>query len=346
MHEFGVFIGRFQPFHNAHYETVKLALQKCKRLIIVIGSDNQARTTKNPWTSQERIAMIASCFGGLGGMNQNEELDRITFIPARDHLYNDNLWLVTVQQAIAEATNNSKDVVLIGHKKDASSFYLKQFPQWEFIETGNHCHETVEASHIRDLMFTQDKIGIKPLVPSSVYMKLMGFMQSSQEFKTLHEEYHHILDYRSAWKGAPFPPVFVTTDVVVIKSGHVLVVRRRCAPGKGLVALPGGFLQQDEKVIDGAIRELKEETGIKLSMAELKDAVCGEKVFDDPNRSLRGRTITHAFCIDLGRGSLPQVKGSDDAARAWWMPLSDVFAKESQFFEDHFYVINHFALKF
>jgi len=48
----------------------------------------------------------------------------------------------------------------------------------------------------------------------------------------------------------------------------------------------------------------------------------------------------------LGHGTLPIVKGSDDADKAWWMSLSDLANREDQFFEDHFHIITHFINKF
>lgn len=336
MNEYGVFICRAQPFHVVHEATLRFALERAKQLIVVLGSANQARTVKNPWTAEEREEMVVATL-------DREERLRVRFVYAKDYLYNDNLWIAAVQEAINQMTDGSDDVVLIGHRKDASSFYLKLFPQWSFIETG--INSDVDASKIRNLLFTQDKLGIKALVTAPVYDKLVAFMESPA-FADLHEEYHHILDYRDSWKGAPFPPTFVTVDSVVICSGHVLVVRRRSAPGKGLIALPGGFLNQREKIIDGAVRELKEETGIRLPVNDLKAAVTDDKVFDHPDRSLRGRTITHAFCINLGHGELPRVKGDDDADKAWWMTLRDAFASEPRFFEDHYHIIGYFATKF
>ena len=334
--DFGVFIGRFEPFHIAHSETVEFALKRCKHLIIVIGSANQARNTKNPWTAAERESMIRE------SLTENQR-SRVSFIHAKDYLYNDNLWITAVQQSIEEITDGASSIVLFGHRKDASSFYLKLFPQWEFIET--KLNSSADASRIRDHMFTLDKISVSAVVPKSVCESIYKFMETP-EFQRLHEEYHHIAAYKEAWAGAPFPPTFNTVDAVVISCGHVLVVRRRGAPGRGLIALPGGFLNSEERIIDGAIRELKEETGIKLSIDELKKCVIDHQVFDHPNRSLRGRTITHAFCLKLPDGKLPQVKGLDDADKAWWMSLRDVFAQEDQFFEDHFHIINYFASRF
>ena len=152
--------------------------------------------------------------------------------------------------------------------------------------------------------------------------------------------------YKEMWNSSPFPPVFVTVDAVVIKSGHVLVVRRRGYPGKGLLALPGGFINESEFLVDACVRELKEETQIKLPKDELKKRIIDQHVFDHPGRSLRGRTITHAFCFDLGKGDLPKVKGDDDAEKAFWMPLRDVFTQEEKFFEDHCHILSYFVKKF
>lgn len=343
MNEFGVYIGRFQPFTNAHEEAVRHSLSRVNNLIIVIGSASQARTIKNPWSSQERITMIRACLSPAENI-------RVEFIEAKDYLYNDNLWITAVQTKIEALTNGSKNVVLIGHRKDKSSFYLNLFPQWEFIETGDYA-DRLDASYVRRLYFEKDLLDVERFVPKPVFDVLKSSMMKDdvtpqKEFNELQEEYHHILNYRKLWETSPFPPTFVTVDAVVIKSGHILVVRRRATPGKGLFALPGGFLNQGEQVKDGAIRELKEETAIKLTKDELLTALRDKEVFDHPGRSLRGRTITHAFCFDLGHGPLPKVKGEDDADKSWWMPLRDVFANEEKFFEDHFHIINFFASKF
>lgn len=337
MYDYAIYIGRFQPFHNAHLASVRFALQKAQRLVIVVGSDKTARNIKNPWTAAERIAMISACLN-------DEELSRISFVTARDYVYNNNLWITSVQQLIREKTEGSKKVALVGFKKDDSSFYLKLFKEWAFLETGVNMPK-MDATAVRECMFRQDVLTTQSLVPMPVYNMLLNYM-GTDEYKRLHEEFHHIEDYRAQWVGAPFPPTFNTVDAVVICSGHVLVVRRRGAPGKGLMALPGGFLNAKEEIVDACLRELKEETSIKISPEKLKEKIIREHVFGSPGRSLRGRTITHAFCFDLGHCDLPKVKGDDDAEKAWWVPLSEVHALSDQFFEDHWHMIQFFTSRF
>lgn len=325
-----VCIGRFQPFHNAHHELVKEALNHGEIVLIVIGSAYKARNIQNPWTAEEREEMIRSAL-------TDEEKARVKFFYVRDYFYTNNRWLTEVQRIISEATDGVDDdqICDIGE--------TSWFPQWKFIKMRNLDH-MLRATDVRRLYFTHDN-AYKTNVSTPVAIYLETF-KTTPTFKTLKEEYEHIKNYRASWDGAPFPPTFVTVDCIVIRSGHVLVVRRKGSPGRGLIALPGGFLNQKETIREGAIRELKEETGIKVSKELLDSSILEEKVFDHPERSLRGRTITHAFLIDLGGGPLPIVKGSDDTDKAWWMSLSDLATREAEFFEDHFHIISHFVNKF
>ena len=124
----------------------------------------------------------------------------------------------------------------------------------------------------------------------------------------------------------------------------ILLVKRRMAPGKGLWALPGGFLGANERLEDSMLRELEEETRIKVSKDLLRASIKGNHVFDHPARSTRGRTITHAYLIVLNELKNPRVRGSDDAERAKWVPISEFYGMSEEMFEDHYsigsYMIN------
>lgn len=328
--EYCVCIGRFQPFHHGHHELIKEALSQAETAIIVIGSAGKAPNIQNPWSAEQREVMIKSALAP-------DELARVKFLHVRDFWYTHNKWLTEVQQHIYEVTDGVDDskICNIGEVND--------FPQWNFIKMRSLDRQP-RATAIRNWYFTYDT-AFKSHVSENVAEYLTQF-QTTDTFKNLKEEFDFVRNYRRSWDGAPFPPTFVTVDCIVIKSGHVLVVRRKGNPGRGLIALPGGFLNQKETILTGALRELKEETGIKLTKEELESSITEQKVFDYPERSLRGRTITHAFLIDLGSGTLPIVKGSDDADKAWWMSLSEFATREVDFFEDHFHVISHFVNKF
>ena len=331
--EYSIFIGRFQPFHLAHYELVKIALEKAKTVIVIIGSYKRAPSPKNPWTGEEREEMMRAALS-------EEENTRIQVVHIRDYLYNDNLWLADITQKVSEIVGESESIALIGHDHDHSSYYLSMFPQWKFVKINNIDHLS-HASDIRYSYFTHDA-SYKNYLHTKTAEYLESFKET-EKFKLLKVYFESVRKSQSDWAGAPFPVIFHTVDAVVLRSGHVLCVRRGKAHGKGQIALPGGFLNQNERIRTGAIRELKEETAIKLSKEELHAAIVDEHVFDHPDRSERGRTITSAFLVDLKSGPLPQVKGSDDADKAWWMPLRELYAREEEFFEDHFHIVNYFV---
>jgi bifunctional NMN adenylyltransferase/nudix hydrolase len=334
-YQFGIYIGRFQPFHLGHLKTLELALDCADEVILVLGSHRVASDIRNPWTSQERIEMITSSLG-------ENDVSRIHFLPIRDWLYSDNLWLAAIQQQVLAITQGSPSVVVVGHQKDASSYYLSLFPQWDFLETGNY--QELNSTQIRQAYFSAIAREWVKQVPTGVARMLKVF-QASDRYQILCDEYQFIQAYQQAWAQAPYPPIFVTVDAVVVQSGHVLVVRRKARPGLGLIALPGGFLRQDEPLIEGMLRELKEETRLKVPLPVLRGSIVENHVFDNPGRSLRGRTITHAYFMQLKAGELPTVRGSDDAEKAWWMSLADLYAHEDQTYEDHFQIIQHFVSK-
>ncbi|MBE9196087.1 bifunctional nicotinamide-nucleotide adenylyltransferase/Nudix hydroxylase [Synechocystis sp. LEGE 06083] len=334
-YKYGIYIGRFQPFHLGHLRTLKLALEKAEQVILILGSHRVAADTRNPWRSEERIAMIQACLSP-------EILLRVHFLAVRDWLYSDNLWLAAVQQQVLEITAVCDSVVILGHRKDSSSYYLNLFPQWDYLETGHY--SDLSSTAIRAAYFKDEKSNYLNKIPPAIADYLQTF-QNSERYTDLCDEYQFLQAYKQAWATAPYAPTFVTTDAVVVQAGHVLMVRRKAKPGLGLIALPGGFIQQNETLVEGMLRELKEETRLKVPLPVLQGSIVESHVFDSPVRSLRGRTITHAYFIQLPGGELPTVKGGHDAQKAWWMSLADLYAQEEQIYEDHFQIIQHFVSK-
>ena len=165
----------------------------------------------------------------------------------------------------------------------------------------------------------------------------MDKFKNTSAFSVVEYEYHFIKKYKSAWDNAPYTPMFITVDALVIQSGHILLIERKAHPGKGLMALPGGFLDANETIQNAVIRELREETKIKVPVPVLAGSITKKEVFDDPHRSARGRTVTHAYLIELEGESLPKVKGGDDASKAFFLPFADI--KPEMMFEDHFHII-------
>lgn len=118
-----------------------------------------------------------------------------------------------------------------------------------------------------------------------------------------------------------YPHPAVTTDCVIFgfdgKQLHILLVERGIEPFKGSWALPGGFLNMDETVEEGAARELAEETHVEDVYLEQFH------VFSSVHRDPRERVITVAFYA-LVRKSDYRIIAGDDAARAMWFEVDEL----------------------
>lgn len=116
-----------------------------------------------------------------------------------------------------------------------------------------------------------------------------------------------------------YPHPSVTTDCVIFgfdgNQLQVLLIERGIEPYKGRWAFPGGFLNMEESAEEGALRELKEETGLTGAYIEQFHT------FTDPNRDPRERVITIAYYALV---RIQEVKGGDDAAKAQWFALDEV----------------------
>lgn len=109
----------------------------------------------------------------------------------------------------------------------------------------------------------------------------------------------------------------VTSDCAVVNTrGELLLVRRGGEPFKGCWALPGGFMEMNESIEQCAVRELEEETGLKVAESDLH--LIG--VYSAPGRDPRGRTVTAAYATTLADDR--QAQAGDDAAEVRWWPLN------------------------
>ena len=334
-----VYVGRFQPFHNGHLEVLRRALARADKVIVVLGSARRARNIKNPFSDSEREQMIAASVKAM----DESAMERVVFCPVRDY-YNNEKWVAAVRGAVNSIVSPKSNIGIIGHLKDDSSYYLHEFPDWHLAHEDNVAG--LSATDLRRCLFAENVLpeawaSLALAVPPNVLAFLTNF-RMSPPFADLAGEFAAVEKSKAAWSAAPYPPVFVTVDAVVRCNDKVLLIRRGGYPGRGQWALPGGFVEQNERLQDAAIRELAEETGFAIRDDVLRKYIAGAAVFDDPNRSVRGRTITHAYFFDLGNHELPPVAAADDAAEARWFAVDSLRDMEAEIFEDHIHIMDRF----
>ena len=103
--------------------------------------------------------------------------------------------------------------------------------------------------------------------------------------------------FLEAYSKTEYPKPAATADIAVFRRAEngfeVLLIRRGNHPFKGCWALPGGFVDPGEDVIDAAARELEEETGIEGLNLELFG------IYGAPGRDPRGWTVSGGYCTLL-----------------------------------------------
>ena len=139
-----VFIGRFQPFHLAHLQTIEIALQQSQHVILALGSAQSERNIKNPFLAHEREQMILANF-------PEDEQKRIHFVHVVD-VYNDEKWVKQVKDLVNKVVQPNAKVGLIGHFKDESSYYLALFPEWEMVELDS-LKDSISATPMREAYY-------------------------------------------------------------------------------------------------------------------------------------------------------------------------------------------------
>lgn len=342
-----VFFGRFRPYHKSHHQIIQLAATRGKHVLVLAGSAGEPRTTRNPFTYAEVYSYIVR-----SNMDLNDT-GRLLVRPMFDVMYNDEQWVSNAHEEVGKTALrlgiSKPRVALIGlNKGDGTGYYLDLFPTWDSIdvELGDPRDYTLNATDIRreyymlgeQMLRTEDEAHLSSMTPA-VREFLSDFMREPT-YKELCKAFEHNLAYQIKLQGnAQFPVQINTADVMAVQSGHVLLVERKDYPGKGLWALPGGFVEPTERRRECAIRELNEETGIKLNYDTLKLLIKDDasKEYDHPYRDERGRAFTRCYLAHLHPGPLLKLQAGSDAKQAKWVKLSDV--RRDQMFSDHYHII-------
>lgn len=127
-----------------------------------------------------------------------------------------------------------------------------------------------------------------------------------------------------------------TVDIIIEEASRILLIKRKNEPFKDHLALPGGFVNEGEKVEDAAKREAQEETSLVVDLIDILG------VYSDPKRDPRGHNMSTVF---IGRGlrnNRDEIKAvaNDDAAEIEWINIEEVEDKELGF--DHKHILSDY----
>lgn len=151
--QIALYIGRFQPLHKGHHATIQAALSEFNELIILIGSSQESRTCKNPWSYIERKRMIEQTL-------THAQKARVHILKLPD-FPTDRKWVKYTYRITNLFLSHFFEkeqpwqVTLIGYPKDQSSYYLELLP-WPFKEFKNKKLITISSTFIRKKYFSND----------------------------------------------------------------------------------------------------------------------------------------------------------------------------------------------
>ncbi len=332
LHDFGVLFGRLCPTTKAHVHCIRRMLSVSRRGILQLGSSYQSRSPRVPFFFAEREAMVR----GALTADENARLD----IVALPDSYNNAVWKTNARSKVAEIVaregfGRHADIALVGHSKDRTSYYLKMFHPWTSVEVGNYLG--ISATAVREGYFVHPGMASVvdgDLVPDNVAAFLHDF-SATPDYAWLVEEAAWYAEQRAKFEkiGFQVPPPIVTSEAVVIQSGHVLMCERLRRPGKGLLCLPGDKLRGDtfaDSVLDTLVKRL----GLmvaptrpeRIARQTVKGRVTAVDLFDHPYSSERAHLISQVRLfefVDDERG-LPTIGRGTDTLRPKWMPIEEI----------------------
>ena len=126
-----------------------------------------------------------------------------------------------------------------------------------------------------------------------------------------------------------------TVDTIIQRDSWILLVKRRNDPFKGYLVLPGGFVNEGERVEDAAKREVKEETSLNIELLDILG------VYSDPTRDPRGHVMSTVFISKISsHNDKVDAVAQDDAAAIEWISLEVIDTRNVGF--DHKRIISDY----
>jgi 8-oxo-dGTP diphosphatase len=128
-----------------------------------------------------------------------------------------------------------------------------------------------------------------------------------------------------------------TVDVIIEQNSRILMIRRKNEPYKGCLALPGGFVDEGERIEDAARREANEETSLNIHLV----GILG--VYSDSKRDPRGHLISTVFVGIVPSDNVAlEASAQDDASEVEWINLEAVIKSNIAF--DHKKILSDYKV--
>ncbi|AFK66611.1 cytidyltransferase [Colwellia phage 9A] len=353
----GIIPMRAQILTMGHVRLITRAKLTCSKLVIVLGSHNEASSVRNPFSAYERENLIREFIDQDSGLKQED----ISFRYLEDCTDND-VWVKRFSELLSSiaATHNAlkhSQMSMFGSDKDNDVEARKKWTSIHctHIEPLSVHGDVLSATNIRDIVYGKFSVARKceifrrlhigGKIPKCTQVFLTNYVGVGGEHHLrLCVEAQAIKEHINKYSRGK---ITHTGDALcvrwaeelykgqLVRVPELLLIRRGGQFGNGLLAIAGGFMDDGETFRQSADRELFEELSVDSSCKPVISTVNFSAVGRDP----RGRVITQAFRFDFKESDLDEnVEARSDAKSFEWVPYYQLDKKEM--FLDHYDIIN------
>ncbi|AOG03470.1 NUDIX domain-containing protein [Bosea sp. RAC05] len=274
-----------------------------RTLLLLPGSDRPRSSHQHPLTIHERQDFLASVYGPA--LSEG----RLVCAPMVDEPYRPGLRLAACREAVDQAFGHGSEPVFVARTEAQGDELARFLPG--------------VAPAIREFGGARPAASLfgKLELPEKASLWFSRWRRTTAA-ERMAAEHKDCVAFQRTWRGSPFPPTFNAGDAIVICGDEILLIERDNWPFKGLLALPGGFLERWETLFDAALREAAEEVRVKRE--DLEKLLRGSRTLDYPWRDPRGRFISQAYLFILKEKPVGLKAGSDAKGFRWekWAELS------------------------
>ena len=319
LNKLGVVLGRFQPLTNEHVGLISKALKESEHVLVILGAVDKERDYRNPLTDEERVTALEAEFG-----------EAITIKKLKDSNGREGDWLAGVISLIMNVSKDCdpSEVAIYCGVVDVEQYRERFIYQVKGVSTLSG--ETTER--VRDLMYGGNTATVINLIPESSHDFMLDYMQGNSNRERMAEEAASCIAERSEHD------VTAIAHALVAHGDDVLLIRRNSSQGYGQLAIPGGYVEENETSMDAAIASLFYLTGVDLDLLPTQVlSMCTEENLD----SLGGRTIglNYLFVIspEIERSALDLDIDllTADCRGYEWVSLSDIVEGNTALYYNH-----------
>jgi len=194
---YGVFLARMQPVHNAHLWLVREALKENDKVLIVLGSENKVDMLRNPYDIRLREQMLRECFS-------EEENQKLTIVTLPDwsmesDVENASIWGRYFFYNVVSRIGQKHFSLYYSDAKENLDSWFKNTEVYPYIEyrlfERSNLFEGLSATKIRNAFMTGDVDYVKKYCPDSVVRRFnelaayyKGVVENPREDFSMDEE--------------------------------------------------------------------------------------------------------------------------------------------------------------